>query len=206
METVKVIYNFSKLKDDELDTKSEGILKKMTGNVNFPAPIPSLEKLAGDAKAYSDALIAAPNGGVESTALKNATRKELVKTLRLLGLYVQTYCQDNESIALSSGFAVQKAATPVGVLAKPENFEVLNGPASGSLEIRCKKIEGAKSYVFEFTTAPITTTTVWTARYGTSRSYLFDNLKRGTEYAFRMAGIGTNPMLVYSDELTEIAQ
>ncbi len=206
METVKVIYNFSKLKDDELDTKSEGVLKKMTGNANYPAPVPSLDKLISDTKEYSEALADLPNGGTEATARKNAARRELLKTLRLLGLYIQANCQNNETIALSSGYPAQKAATPVGVLAKPENFEVVNGPASGSLEIRCKKIDGAKSYVFEVTPAPVTDASVWTARYGTSKSFLFGDLKRGKEYAFRMAGIGTDPMLVYSDELTEIAQ
>ena len=206
METVKVIYNFSKVKDDELDTKSQEIIKRMTGNANFPTPVPTLEKLTIDTKAYDDSLVALSSGGAEATARKNEARKELIQTLRLLGLYIQANCQNSETIALSSGFAVQKAPTPVGVLAKPENFEVINGPASGSLEIRCKKIDRAKSYVFEVTPAPVTDASVWTPRYGTSRSYLFDDLKRGKEYAFRMAGIGTDPMLVYSDALMEIVQ
>lgn len=206
METVKIIIGFSRVKDDDLDTKTEVIINSMTGNANFPTPVPPLAEVSAKNTAYVAALGAAKTGGKEETALKNQARKALEASLRLLGLYVEANCQNNEAIALSSGFDLQKAATPVGILPKPEDFTVENGPAAGTLEVGAKKIKGAKSYVFECTPAPVTDASVWTAKFNTAKSLLFEGLTPGKQYAFRMAGIGSDTMLVYSDIILRYVQ
>ncbi len=205
MATVKIIISFAKLKDDDLDTKSQVIINNLTGNANFANPVPALADVTTARTNYVTALTDAQTGGKQETSAKNQARKALEDILRLLGLYVQANCQNNEAIALSSGFDIQRTATPVGVLAKPEAFVAENGPATGTMQVSCNKIEGARTYVFEVTEAPVTDASVWTSKYATGKAFLFDGLMPGKQYAFRMAGIGAEPLLVYSDVLLRYA-
>jgi hypothetical protein len=94
----------------------------------------------------------------------------------------------------------------VGVLAKPENFVAESGPATGTVQVSCNKITGARSYVFDVTPAPVTDASAWTSKFATSKVFLFDGLTPGKQYAFRMAGIGADPLLVYSDVLLRYVQ
>jgi hypothetical protein len=206
MATVKIIISYARLKDDELDTKSQVIINGMTGNPNFATPVPTLADVTTARTNYVAALTAAQQGGKQETATKNQTRKALEDILRLLGLYVQANCQNSETIALSSGFDIQRAPGPIGVLAKPESFVAESGPTTGTMEVSCDRITGARSYVFETTAAPVTDASVWTSRFATSKAYVFDSLTPGKQYAFRMAGIGADPMLVYSDVLLRYVQ
>ena len=206
MASVKIIISFIKLRDDDLDTTSQIIINKMTDNVNFPTPTPDSKVIVELRKAYVDALTEVRNGGKEATALKNETRKALEAQLRLLALYVQANCKNNEVIALSSGFSIQKTSSPVGILAKPEKFKVEDGPASGTLIVSCQKIAGAKTYLFEMTDAPLTATSVWLPKFSTTKLLMIEGLVAGKQYAFRMAGIGADPLLVYSDVLLRYVQ
>jgi hypothetical protein len=206
MATVKIIISFNKLRDDDLDTKSQVILNSMAGNVNFTTPIPALADVIAARTAYVNALTATKTGNKQQTALKNETRKTLEEQLRLLALYVQATCKNNEVIALSSGFDIQKSSKSVGVLAKPTNFKVQDGPAVGSCLLSSDKITGAKTYTFEYTPTPITAASTWVSRHGTAKNIVIDELESGKQYAFRMAGVSTDPTLVYSDVLMRYVQ
>ena len=201
MAAVKIIISFSRLKDDDLDTKSQVIINNLTGNPNFANPVPALADVTTARTNYVTALTDAQTGGKQETSIKNQARKALEDILRLLGLYVQANCQNNEAIALSSGFDLQRTPTPIGVLAKPEAFLAENGPTTGTMQVSCDKITGARTYVFDITEVPVTDASVWVSKFSTSKVFLFDGLTPGKQYAFRMAGIGTSPMLVYSDVL-----
>ncbi len=206
MSLVKVIVSFSRLRDDDLDTKSQVIINSLTGNTDFPNPVPTLAEIAASREAYVDALTANETGGKQETLRKNLARKDLEKQLGLLGLYVQANCKENELIALSSGFDIQKSRAPIGILAKPNNFKVENGPLAGSLQASLDKIEGAKSYLFEITKTPVTEDSIWRPELSTTKTILIENLVAGTQYAIRVAGVGSNPKKVYSDVLFRFAQ
>lgn len=206
MATVKVIISFAKLRDDDLDTKSQVIIESLTNNPNFLSPQPSLADIASARTAYINALTANEMGGKQETLVKNQARKVLEAQLKLLGLYVEANCKNDEVIAQSSGFDIQKSRVPVGILSKPTNFKVENGPVSGSLTASCNKIDGANSYVFEYTKAPVTEESVWKPEYSSAKTHLFNGLIAGTQYGIRMAGIGTDPLLVYSDVLLRYVQ
>jgi hypothetical protein len=201
MATIKIIFNFTKFRDDDLDTKSLVIINSLTGNTNFPNPQPSIAEIIASRNAYVNALSANEIGGKQETILKNEARKDLETKLRLLGLYVQANCNNSESIANSSGYDVQKGRTPSGILEKPTNFKVENGPVTGTLIASSDKVDGAKTYLFSITNAPVTDNSIWRTEYATSRTHRFDGLVAGTQYAVKMAGIGKDPLLVYSDTL-----
>lgn len=201
MSVIRIIISFTKLRDDDLDTKSLVIINSLTGNTNFPTPQPSLAEIAASRNAYINALSANETGGKQQTLVKNEARKDLEAKLRLLGLYVQANCNNNEVIAQGSGFDIQKSRAPIGILERPSNFKVENGPASGTLIASSDKVDGAKSYVYQITTAPVSNTSIWQTEFASTKTHMFVGLTPGTQYAVKMAGIGVEPMLIYSDIL-----
>ncbi len=206
MTNQKVLIGFSDYADDVLDTKANTIIADMTGNVNYPTPVPDLPTVQAALDAYEVALADAKNGGLEKTALKDAKRAVLETLLKQLGAYVQANCKNDLSILLSSGYSAAKPSAPVGQLAKPTNVIVENGPNIGTMKVSLDKITGARSYLFEYTTAPLVPSPLWTVKAATARTYLIAGLTSGQQYAFRVAGVGADPVVVYSDVITRFAQ
>lgn len=199
MTAIRINLSFAKLRDDEIDSKGLSIINSLTGNLNFPNPVPTLAEVAASRVVYVEAMSANINGGKNETSIKNQARKDLEENLRLLGLYVQANCKDNEVIALSSGYDVQKPKRPIGILAKPTNFKVDSGPTSGTLLASSDRIEGAKGYIFEITTTPLTDDSLWKPIFSSTKNCLFEGLVSGSQYALRMAGLGSEPIKVYSE-------
>jgi hypothetical protein len=206
MSTLKVLIGFSKIADDELDTKAAKIILDMTGNTNYPTPVPDLPTVQAALNVYEDSLVSAKNGGPEKTAIKDKKRLELELLLKQLGTYVQLNCKNDLSILLSSGFDANKPNTPIGMLAKPENVKVENGPNQGTMKVSTDKINGAQSYRFEYALTPLSPTVGWVVNVGTARTFLMEGMASGKEYAFRVAGVGADPTIVYSDVVMKFAQ
>jgi hypothetical protein len=206
MANVKIITGFARLRDDELDNRVQKIITSMTGNVNFATPAPPLSTVATALAEYQEALSQSKDGSKEKTAIKNQKRDALEKILNSLSLYVQANCQDNLAILLSSGYEARRPNTPIGILAKPQNFKVENGPNPGSLRLSVDKVIGADSYLFEYTTVPVNDATNWKVKAGTARTFTIEGLSSGQQYAFRIAGVSSDPTLVYSDIINRFAQ
>lgn len=206
MAILKVLIGFSELRDDDLDTKAANIVKSMTGNTNYTTPVPTLAVVQTTLTAYETALTAAQNGTPDKTAFKDQKRRDLEAVLKQLGTYVQLNCKNDLSILLSSGFEANKPATRVGVLPKCENMKVENGPNSGTIKVSVDKMKGARSYRYETTPAPVTGQSVWNVNVGTASKFTIDGLISGQQYGFRVAGVGADPTIVYSDVITKFVQ
>ena len=204
MSTTKVLIGFSNYKDTDLDQKAQHILQCMTGNVNFPSPLPTLADLQTVITAYSNALGKAVDGTRQDTALKNQARAALEDLLRNLGMYVQMNSHNDPAIMLSSGFDISKTPAPVGVLPKPDGFGITVNESKGSMDVYLNAINGAKSYQYEFTETPVTPTNIWHVQTDTSTYITITNLQSGKEYAFRVCGIGSDPARVYSDVIASV--
>ncbi len=188
MSKAKIIIGFSKLSDPELDVKSQEIITKMTGNINFLTPIPTLVEVGTAKSEYATSLVNASQGNTNDTAIKNQKRKVLESLLHRLGLYVELTADGDEEKLFSSGFDLQKEKTAVGVL-----------PTPGSVKITVNKIPNADSYLFEYTEAPVTETTNWVIVPSSKANLEIDDLISGKQYAFKVAGVGANPTQVFSD-------
>lgn len=199
MKKVKIVTSFMRLTQTKLLQKAQMILQSMTGNPNFPTPTPPLTDLSAANAAFATAL--ANPKSASNTALKKQLRASLIALLNQLALYVQMNCNNDEIIALSSGYSIGKTKQPFGVLAKAENFKA-TPLHNGAIKLSNKKIAGADSYIYEYTTAPVTETSTWTTVNSTKAKTVISNLTSGTCYAVRVAGIGANPTIVYSDIIT----
>ena len=152
MKKIKVVTSFSRFPQTKLLQKAQMILQCMTGNVNFPTPTPDLTSLGTAIGDFSQAL--ANPISKANTALKNQLRAVLIALLNQLALYVQMNCNNDETVALSSGYTLSKTKQPFGVLAKASNFKAL--PLHNCMiKLSNKKIDGADSYSYEYTPAPV---------------------------------------------------
>ena len=200
----KAISNFSKLSDGNLESKTHSIISNMTGNANFPTPVPTLNELEAAADNYSSALVKALTGNRTDVADKNAKRAALLDLLRSWGLYVNLTANGDASMILSSGFDISKDPQPV-VLTRPENVRVDYGTAPGSLLLSVKAVKGAYAYFHEYTTDATMAPNSWVSTSGTTSKLEFTNLQPGTTYYCRVGVIGTNNQVLYSDAVSRMA-
>ena len=205
MSTVRVKINFKSFTDSGFYQKSQHIIQCMTGNPNFVNPSPTIADITAKAAKYGDALAKVIDGTKQDTAIKNQVRAELEIMLHDLGLYVQLNGKNDEAIILSSGFDIASTPAPIGVLAKPEGFTVETGKSKGCIDLWLDAINGARSYQFEYTDAPVTATSVWHVVTATAAFVTITGLLSGKEYSFRVTGVGSDPTRVYSDVIDKVA-
>lgn len=207
MASVKVITDFSKLRDDQLTTRSDLIVEMMTNNINYPAPVPALAEVKSAIISYRHALAETVDGGKEKTAIKRQKRQALEHLLQALAWYVQINCSNDLSILLSSGFESRKRyRTTVTIQNRPENLKVTDGPNNGTVRLSVNKLMGAAIYVFEYAAVPIDNKTHWTTQVATKRTCVIHGLTSGQRYAFRVAGVGADQTKFYSDVIERYAQ
>ena len=200
----KVLINFasSKYTDEALGTKTNNILDKVDGNPVFQDAQSIIQELRTANTNYINALAKVEGGSKEDTVIKNNCRKIVETLLKKLAGVVQTVSDGDEAIILSSGMDVNKKPSTVGKLAKPENLTVKPGDNKGSVTMMCDVVEYADYYEFEHTEPPVTPTSIWTKDTTKKRKYEKTGLGSGKQYAFRVAGAGTDPSRVYSDIIT----
>lgn len=205
MASVKVLTDFSKLRDGDLQVRALSIVLQMTDNANYPSPMPTLDEVNAAAIAFGDAC-AKTGSDREKTFIKKTKRQALESLLQALAWYVQCHCQNNMGILLSSGFSSRKTRTPVGTLDKPMYFKVEDGPNPGTIKLSIAKLAGAASYIFQYAAAPVDESTQWTTSTGTARTCTIEGLMGGQRYAFRVAGVGADRRKVYSDVIYRYSQ
>jgi hypothetical protein len=195
------IHNFSKLKDDELNTKANHILLCMTGNLHFPDATSKTAKVQTALDDFNEALIAAEDGGRPKTADKIKKRKALEKALKELALYVQLNCNDDVVILLTTGFDVYKDSEPAEEPGAPVNFKVEAGKNSGSVIVSVDANKLARMYVFDYALVTETGEPNWKTAIGKKRMVIKD-LIPGKKYMFRAALKGNSADLVFSEIIT----
>lgn len=199
----KIATGFGRYTDSELAEKAQHIVNSLTGNAAYPTPAPTLATVQSAVDLFTTALANQASMGKQGTLIKNQRRQELEQLLNTLALYVQTQGGSDMVTLQSSGYDLQKGkGTPIGILPKPSNVKVEPGPNPGSVKISLDAIEGANTYLYQYSDTPANGTTVWQNVYGSKSTYLIDSLNSGKQYAFRVCGIGTDPTLVYSDVIS----
>ncbi|MBL0745955.1 fibronectin type III domain-containing protein [Chryseolinea lacunae] len=198
---VRVALNHSNLSDEALIVKMQGIIKSMTNNANFPAPLPELDALSLALTDYEAALVATQTtGSKQDTARKNEHRKNLQQAYRVLGNVVDNKSNNDLAVLLSSGFEARKSpSAPAGRLDKPTDIEVQATQQPGTIKISVGKISRARIYMFQYALGAVTDESQWISVTSTVRTKVIDGLESGKQYSFRVGGVGTDPFIFFSD-------
>lgn len=207
----KVKLNLDGLTDAELLALATVHTTQITGNADFPAPVPTPASLAATVSAFSDkadeievALIALAQLYTEKAAL----REDLEGAMTIRGGYVESTSGGNPAKIQSTGLAVQDAPTPTTALPRPENVSASTGDDSGEVDISWDRVPRAKNYQVECrehidgqVPGP------WTQVKIANRSKLTaTGLVTGRKYAFRLRALGPNDVeSPWSDEALGLA-
>ena len=169
--------------------KCRNITQEMTGNPSFHNPDPTLPVVESAIDELEKAYTASLNKDKAQKALMRTKQKVLLALIIKLGDYVQSISQGDENIILSSGFEVRKTPAPVAVPQAPVKVLVKAATIDGQLEVSCKSVNTAKSYVFEWCLDPINFKELKGGGIATKPRYKALNLEPGTKYWFRVMAI-----------------
>lgn len=195
-------FTSNKYSEPALNVKAGSIISEMTGNANFPTPVPTLEVVTSANDAFTLALKNAENGTKEDTVVKNNRKQELIALLKKLADYVQLASNGDEAIIISSGFDVNKKPSTVGPLEKATGLTVSMGTNRGSVVLDCDVVKNATVYLFEYTALPLVADSIWIQKVSTKHKQQIENLTSGKEYVFRVAGAGSDPSRNWSDQIS----
>jgi hypothetical protein len=201
----KINLTFKSLTDSDFLTKSEFIATSMTGNANFPTPLPALADVNDTVSSYAAALNAAEGLGRVQVAEKNSIRQELEAMLLQLGLYVMSVANGDAAMLTSSGFTLSKQPGP-SYLTNPGNVTLSNGITSGELKDAVSTVAGARIYYHEITDTAPTEQTVWVRNQSSKAKFVFTGLTPGKQYWVRVAAVGSGEQIAYSNVATQFAQ
>lgn len=199
-----VIYDFSKVKDADLEVLAESILSKLTGNDFFPNPNPDLATVRQQLDAYRHALSEAAGGDRLKAELKRQHKKRLTDHIRGLALYVESKAQGNPAAILSAGLELRKPAERLHEMPLPKRFRVEYGdPGSGQAFLSAGRYEPALLYRFDYRLAG---TEEWTTVTSSFSRVTIEGLESYRHYDFRAAyiGRGVNPKPRFSDVITTV--
>jgi hypothetical protein len=199
MSKPKILVGFTRYSDSALIVKAQEIITHMTNNPRFSKPVPAIADITKNCADFEASVAIAQSGSKTDTAIKNQKREVLENALGNLGLYVQANGNNDESTLLSSGFDLKKDKSPVGTLPKPENLKIMPGNGSGTLKVSVNSIDGADSYLFEYALMPITDNSEWVLKPSSKANISVSGLESGKQYAFKVAALGSNPDVVFSD-------
>jgi len=200
--TTKVLVDYTLETDSELLTKTDLIIEGMTGNANFPTPIPTVTALQTARDNYNTSLVAAGSGNHNSVAVKNADRSVLETALCTLGNYINTVARGNLVAIISTNMPYSKNAEP-GNLGTVESMKLTPGQNSGTLFCKLSRVKNGKSYTFMITEDPISNDSLWSSYVTTRCSYEFTKLTPGTKYWVKVIVAGTRGQSVQSGPICQ---
>jgi len=119
---------------------------KIRNNSNFPNPDVTMDVLKEKTDTLETRNVAALSGGKEATALLHQAIDDWTDTMRTVAHYVDRVADGDSAIILSSGLNLAKQPSPA---VRPE-FSVELGEKSGSVVLHRQRVEGARSYIWQY--------------------------------------------------------
>ena len=191
MKTQKARISFVRVIDHELAIVGQNIVNKMTTNVNFSDPKPTLMSVQELIINYSDALLKAKDGSKLDTAYKNACRLNLENALSILGSYVNLTAEADVVKLESSGFPLSKIPEPIGILKAP-TITVTYGNNPGEIHIECSVIHNASGYLILYSPLPAPAdNNEWYSKQWSSSKGTLTQLKSEIKHVFKAAAMST---------------
>jgi hypothetical protein len=158
---------FFRLSPTKLVEFSRNVVVLMTGNPNFPTPVPALSVLTAAIDKLDDLIQKALSGDRIMIAARDVARNELLMVLVDLGAYVQATCLNSLAVFITSGFQAIKPRSSSVVPPTPTVARLTQGHVSGSLVFQFKKSRNTQSCSIQIASSP---TGPWTDYGVTSKS------------------------------------
>jgi hypothetical protein len=178
------------LKAAQMVSKSEYVESKMTGNVNFATPSPSVADVTAARMALVAALKEATSGSHEAVARKNAAVKSLRDLLTQLARYVNSVAANDVDKAVSSGFELAKTPNPVDKLDAPLELEARMSDYAGRIDLRWIRVHGARMYQVYMCAGDPATGEWKVVGQCTAAKFQVKDVEPNKFFAFRVSALG----------------
>lgn len=193
MKTIKVVLNLNVLSALQKTAFADVVLTSMAGNVNFVSPYPTLSTLGLANTDLKAAIATAGLGSVIGMSAVRAKENELARALRAIASYVEYESNNNESVALTSGFELKQS-----VVRTAKSFNATQGLHSGTVDLETK-YENNSSYIWEVNTDPINDLLWKQFAVSVQSKHTVVGLNPATKYWFRVSIVNKEGQQPYSD-------
>lgn len=195
MSKPRVLLGFTHASDHELEETAGAVLLNLYANVAIYAT-PPIAKTVLQTKltAFTNAIAAQEQGGTAATAAKNVAAADLVATLRLLALYVQTVIDSTPAYGLAelllSGFDAVSTNRARQILGTPA-IQSIKNEGAGVLGLKVKAVPHARTYEVQGK-AEGDAAYKSMGLYSSTRGMNVTGLTPGAMYTFEVRAVGGN--------------
>ena len=181
----------------------ENIIVKLTENADlFTDADPSLADLEQSLTALKKAQADAAYKDKRYVAIKNQAFAKLKRMIYHLSLFVERYANGDAAVILAAGFnpSRQGVVSP-DPAPQPKLFSVeVNARIPGMTTLKTAFWKGKLAYQFEYRKKHVDAE--WTRIISSKSKVVITDLESVQEYEFRVAYIGRNPQVTYSDVIS----
>lgn len=197
----KLSLNFKETTDSDLAALALTVANKMTENEHFPDPDMLIIELREIGNQFFHAVVDAKSRDLEKIAIKNDLRVLAIKKLKQVGEFVLTHAAGRELPLITSGFTQIKLEDKI-ILKSPQDFKIMPGRNPGEMILKVRRVKGARSYIYQWTPAPLTKESIWESIADTRCKKVISKLPLGVNYLFRMAAVGSRNQIIYTQPLS----
>ncbi|SEN01686.1 Fibronectin type III domain-containing protein [bacterium A37T11] len=149
MKSLKVVSNYVKLNDSDLNTQASRVLQFMTDNANFPTPVPDMAVYGAAVTDYAQKWeVASKGGSAQDVKLKNESRVVLIDLMKQLAFHVNTVSKGTGSMLESSGFRLIAPDRNIGIPHTPERLRLSDLELSGHMRFDFDAVTDAWEYEY----------------------------------------------------------
>jgi hypothetical protein len=204
----KIKLNLRNLSVPDKIGKGRQILAAMTNNTSFANPHPPLPDIAASLttleETYKSHQAVKADVKTKASAQDDAER-QVDRALSQLAAYVESIAGDDETLIISAGMEMKAFRSAPSMLTPPTALSAGTGSHDGEIELSWKKVEGARSYIIQFSADPPTSESWTHGEIATTSSKTIRNLTSGRKYWFRVAAVGSLGQSGWSEPATRIA-
>lgn len=201
----KITNGFKLFRDNNLIGFAYGVKGKMQNNPTFPQPPATLGDLDKILPEYQEMVNVKASGGDEEMRFnKKAIRAKVITLLTDLADYVTLTCNGDPAKLVSSGFELARARGTKAMAAIKELKVTVD--RTGEAITKVKRVAGAKAYIHQYTTDPLTSDNVWVNKVSTEPGYNFTGLKSKEKYWFQVIAVGLDGQESASPPVSRVIQ
>lgn len=201
----RISTKYRRSSDKNLLQFSYQISDTLKDNPEFTDPKPAQSVLQAACDDFRFSVSMAGTNDRARLSAKNDKKAVLIGLLDELAEYVTTTSDGDKTKLLLSGFEI------IGLKSESQDLQPISeltvlSELPGQATTRVKRVPGARSYVHQYTSDPLSPDSVWVSETSTDREHTFTNLKSVARYWFRVIAIGKGKQAVYSPPVARVIQ
>lgn len=180
----------------------ENVIVKLTENsALFTDLDPTIVEIEGALSSFKKAQADAAFRDMRFVVIKNQELAVLKRMVYDLWLYVEKVAKGDPSVIMAAGFVPVKSGSPVGESPKPQNLRAevnVNVPGMTTLKVNAWK----RALVYQFEYRKRGEGNPWETVLSSKAKITISNLESMSFYDFRVAYIGRDSLVTYSDTVS----